>query len=332
MEHSPFFSSYVGSLVADALAMPVHWYYNRDALQQDYGRIDRFLAPRNPHPDSILWRSRYQPLNERGDILHDQAAYWGQREIHYHQFLQAGENTLNFQLAREWVTWTETQGTGDPDAWLERYITVMRTPGWHRDTYVEEVHRGFFTKLAQGRPPKKCSVKDEHIGGLAHVPALCSLLYEQGREEMRHRIKEHVGLTHAHANVIRAADTLACVLWELQEGASLNHAIQAQAGDWISLKKAERWREQPDTHVIGNRYSPACYIDQAMPAALYLSWKYQDDFSAAIQANAEVGGDSCHRGAVVGAITGFLHPAEVNTWAADLHTPVHIPPSERTGR
>jgi len=319
MAQHPFHSAYLGSLVADAWAMPVHWYYNREALQRDYGPVDRFQAPRNPHPDSILWRSSYIPLNERGNILHDQAVYWGQREVHYHQFLKAGENTLNFQLARELMRWAEKRGGVDPDAWLEHYIDIMRTPGWHRDTYVEEVHRGFFTKLAQGKPPRKCSVRDEHIGGLAHVPALCALLHEKGREEMRCRVKEHVGLTHAHANVLRAADTLVRVLWELQEGADLTQAIQDQAGDWISLKKAERWREQPDTHIVGNRYSPACYIDQAMPAALYLSWKYQENFSAAIQANAEVGGDNCHRGAVVGAIAGMLHPDEVDCMALELY-------------
>jgi ADP-ribosylglycohydrolase len=41
-----------------------------------------------------------------------------------------------------------------------------------------------------------------------------------------------------------------------------------------------------------------------MPAALYLVWKYHDDFTAGITANAMVGGDNCHRGAVVGSLLG----------------------------
>ena len=55
-----------GSFVGDALAMPVHWYYDRAALRRDYGEVRDYLAPRNPHGDSILWRSEYTPLNERG--------------------------------------------------------------------------------------------------------------------------------------------------------------------------------------------------------------------------------------------------------------------------
>jgi len=64
-----------GLLIGDALAMPVHWYYDTSALRRDYGRVVDYLAPNNPHPDSILWRSSYTPLNEKGNILHDQFQY-----------------------------------------------------------------------------------------------------------------------------------------------------------------------------------------------------------------------------------------------------------------
>ena len=85
-------NAFVGALVADAVAMPVHWYYNQQALARDYPEfatpaLAAYVAPRNPHADSILWRSSYTPANEKGDILREQAHYWGQRGIHYHQFL-----------------------------------------------------------------------------------------------------------------------------------------------------------------------------------------------------------------------------------------------------
>jgi len=90
-----------GMFIADALAMPVHWYYDTLALVRDYGRVTDYIQPKNPHPDSILHRSSYSPPDSSADILHDQAKYWGKKDIHYHQFLQAGENTLNLKLARE---------------------------------------------------------------------------------------------------------------------------------------------------------------------------------------------------------------------------------------
>jgi ADP-ribosylglycohydrolase len=288
--------------------MPVHWYYDTGALRREYGVVDRYLEPKNPHSGSILWRSEYHALNEKGDILRDQARYWGERGVHYHQFLKAGENTLNYQLARELFAFVKERGGYDPDAWLERYIAKMLEPGWHRDTYVEEYHRAFFTRYAQGKKPRKCGISDEHIGGLATVPALCAALcsLERGIElsELRVIVKEHVGLTHAHANVLRAADTLVRLLWKVTEGMEVHEAIRLEGGDWISGKKSDSWLHQPDEYVVGSRFSPACYIADAMPASLYLVWKYSRDFSAGIIANAMVGGDSCHRGAVVGSILG----------------------------
>ena len=76
----------LGSLSADAVSMPVHWYYDTQKLDRDYGLLTGYVAPKNPHSDSILWRSSYTPRNALGNILHDQVKYWGQREVHYHQF------------------------------------------------------------------------------------------------------------------------------------------------------------------------------------------------------------------------------------------------------
>jgi ADP-ribosylglycohydrolase len=298
------FRAFQGSLSADALAMPVHWYYDRAALRHDYGLVDHFIAPKNPHPGSILWRSTYQPPNEKGDILREQAEYWGKPGIHYHQFLSAGENTLNFRLARELHRHVTERGSYDPDAWLQLYIDRMLEPGWHRDTYVEEYHRAFFTRYAQGKTPRKCGISDEHIGGLATVPALIAALDGTPPAEIRSTVKLHVGLTHSHPNVLRAADTLTRLIIALTDGTHLREAIRREAGDWISGNKADSWIDQPDDHVIGSRFSPACYIAEAMPAALYLAWKYHDDFSAGITANAMCGGDNCHRGAVTGALLG----------------------------
>ena len=63
----------LGAFLGDALAMPVHWYYDRTALVRDYGRVTDLVAPKNPHADSILWRSSYSAPNAKGEILHDQA-------------------------------------------------------------------------------------------------------------------------------------------------------------------------------------------------------------------------------------------------------------------
>ena len=58
-------NAFLGSLVADAVSMPVHWYYDVDALDRDYGDFDRYVAPKNPHPDSICGVPNTNRLEKR---------------------------------------------------------------------------------------------------------------------------------------------------------------------------------------------------------------------------------------------------------------------------
>ncbi len=314
-------AAFAGSLAADALAMPVHWYYDRAALQADYGLVDHYLKPQSRHSGSILHRSRYLALNEKGDILREQAVWWGQPEVHYHQFLQAGENTLNLQLARALHALTARTGSYDPDVWLECYIHFMLTPGMHRDTYVEEYHRAFFTHYAKGKNPRACGINDNHIGGLAQVPALCAALPSADESTLRAAVKLHVSLTHQNPGVLRAADTLTRLLLAIKAGQPLRPAIAALGNDFFSEKKALSWQNQPDPLIVGQQFSSACYIGEAFPAALYLAWKHAGDFSAGIIANTMCGGDNCHRGAVVGALLGAASGVPAR-WSDELLVPV----------
>jgi ADP-ribosylglycohydrolase len=311
----------LGSLVADAVAMPVHWYYDRAALDRDYPALAEpaapppLLAPRNPHADSILWRSHYEPAGPKGDILREQAAFWGRRGVHYHQFLAAGENTLNFRLAAELFALLRRTRDYDPERWLEHYVAFMLEPGRHRDTYVEEYHRHFFTNLAAGRKPINCGVRDVHIGGLAQVPAIVAGLGPR-HPDLRRIVRLHVSLTHKDDDVLAAADAFVRILVRTTRDdrpaadRDLRPAILEEAADWVSAAKFRDWEARaatapgpcPDRAVVGGVVSPACYIDEAFPAALYLAWRHAGDFAAGVRANALCGGDNCHRGAVVGAL------------------------------
>lgn len=292
-----------GPLIGDALAMPVHWYYNREAQRRDYGHVRSFVTPKSLHPGSILWRSEYRALNERGEILHDQARFWGMRGIHYHQYLRSGENTLNLRLVHVLFESVAACGGYDADDYLRRYIDFLRTPGTHRDTYVEECHRNFFTAYARGKSPRQCAGVDIHIGGLAHVGAICGL-FAGDTTEARHVVREHVALTHRGPEVSAASDALARILCEVLAGGDLREAIFEHGSDWCSPRKAAQWAREPDDVVIGRRLSPACYLADAFPASLYLAWKYANDFESGLVSNTNLGGDNCHRGAVVGALLG----------------------------
>ncbi len=318
---TPAMAAFIGALAADALAMPVHWYYDTAALDRDYPDLtaDRFVAPRNPHADSILWRSQWTPPGPEFDILREQAVFWGRRGVHYHQFLEAGENTLNFRLAVELHRLLARDRDHDPERWLDHYVAFMLEPGRHRDTYVEEYHRHFFTNLGAGRKPINSGVRDVHIGGLVPVAALVAALGPR-HPDLRRIVRVHVGLTHKDDEVLAAADAFVRMLVRLtredRRPEDVRAVILEEGRDWISEAKVRAWGRAadagpaacPDRAVVGTILSPACYIPDAFPAALYLAWRHAGDVAAGVLANARCGGDNCHRGAVVGALLGATSP------------------------
>jgi ADP-ribosylglycohydrolase len=324
--------SIYGLFIGDALAMPVHWYYDRLALQRDYGHVRDYLAPRNPHPDSILWRSSYNPINRKGDILHDQAEYWGRRGIHYHQFLKAGENTLNLKLCTL-LTESLNENRGyDRDDYLERYITYMTTAGNHRDTYVEEYHRHFFTKYAKGLHPERCGVPEKHIGGLVGVVPIV-VFYRDDPQEARKAAFEHLSLTHLGSQMESAASLLTGLLLRILNGTLLKEALMAEIGkkqDPFTSYPFLKWLDEADETVVGRRFSTACYVEESVPAVIYLALKYHNNPEGGLIANTNLGGDNAHRGAILGALLGAANGIEAfpERWINGL---VHPPPELASG-
>lgn len=315
-----FQNAFIGSLVADAVSMPVHWYYNPNTIDKDYGDFHHFLTPQNPHPDSILWRSKYETSSEKDDILHEQSKHWGQRGIHYHQFLKAGENTLNLKLACELYRTIIKHGEFNNESWLERYAEVMLTAGWHNDTYAEEYHRAFFKNYSRGKKLSNCGIKDIHIGGLSLIPALLAGLEALDMTEENYLLKSTRALiqgTHTHNVTISAAEDLTRILFALNQRAEIRSTLQTLRLSNIPLNSIKKWEGMKDRKVVGEILSPACYLPESFTAAIYFAWKYSDDFSLAILANAKVGGDNCHRGVVVGSIVG-MQTGIPKKWLEDL--------------
>ena len=301
-----------GLCIGDALAMPVHWYYNRQALFQDYGRVTDYVAPRNPHPDSILWRSKYVAKNSRGEILHDQANYWGQRGIHYHQFLAAGENTLNIKISQLLIESLMQNGGYDPDDFLKRYIQFMTTPGNHRDTYIEECHRNFFANYARGKSPRNCGTDEKHIGGLVGIIPII-VFYCNSPEKARDKALQHLALTHPGIKMADAASLLIELLLRVLEGKPLQNAILEEIEKQRTPLVGHafvKWLDHPDDMIVGPRFSTACYVEDSVPAVLYLALKYHDDPENALIVNTNLGGDNAARGSVLGTLLGASNGGE----------------------
>ena len=316
-----------GMFIGDALAMPVHWYYDTTALVRDYGEVTHFLQPRNPHPDSILWRSSYSPPSSKADILHEHAQYWGIKEIHYHQFLKAGENTLNLRLARELLLLLQHSGSYSAEIWLERMIEFLTTPGNHNDTYAEEYLRHFFIAYAHGKKPAHCGRGDEkHIGGYSLMLPLV-IAYAQDREYALQISLEHLALTHGGSTMNGWGELIARALLNVIQGRTLRDAVMDAVQDSnvaVDIKLLEALADYPDNTVVGKHFSSACYVEYAVPATLYLALKYAESPERGLIQNTMCGGDNAGRGAVLGALLGAANG--VNAWPTKWLKGLKYPP------
>lgn len=161
-------ASLYGMLVGDALAVSGHWFYSPKKLREDYGEIEKMMAPKPTHAESMVQGMSYSGSI---DILHDKAhLYSGHKvktetgkqlteeeiemrrddhgnyvgavaneRIHYHASLKKGQNTANACLARLAMRYiaevnAEKQDYYNPDEYLQRLFTYMTTKPDPNDT------------------------------------------------------------------------------------------------------------------------------------------------------------------------------------------------------
>jgi ADP-ribosylglycohydrolase len=59
-----------------------------------------------------------------------------------------------------------------------------------------------------------------------------------------------------------------------------------------------------EDEILGSVFTTGCYPEQSLPVLMYLLYKNKFDFKASILANANAGGDSVHRGIILGLLAG----------------------------
>ncbi|GLI63555.1 hypothetical protein VaNZ11_006408 [Volvox africanus] len=306
-----------GIFIADALSMPVHWYYNPGDIRRDFGIIESYQAPKARHPSSIMSVSNTgghgrggQSGRIIGDIInHGKHAFWGKSGVHYHQGMKAGENTLNAICARVVLRNLAREKGYNTTSWLQDYVTFMTTPGSHNDTYAESFHRDFFRNWAAGVPAERCSQGTEghntaQIGGFVMLPPVI-LSRLDGSAAATQRALQHLSTTHESRKLVAYAQSYSELVYGLATGGDLRQATSALAkGMGIDLAQLVPY---DDIRIVHSTFGSACYIEDSFPSLLYLTYKYADSFEKAVLANTNVGGENCHRGAALGAVMGAAH-------------------------
>jgi ADP-ribosyl-[dinitrogen reductase] hydrolase len=334
-----------GMFVGDALAMPVHWYYDLAALQRDFGTVRDYQAPRDYHPNSIMSLASTGAAGrgtQEGDvvgsvILKGKKPLWARPNRHYHHGLRDGDNTLNLLCARVLLRSMNSAGRYDSGDFLREYVAFMTAPNSHNDTYAESYHRDFFANYARGVSPDRCAGAESHdtasIGALVALPpVIAAALREDDPASLDSTLLAHLRLTHRSAKLERYALALGRLLRQLLQDPDPHVGLLAcgvaESFGFAATRLVEQVNRKrlPDSHVIGGLISPACYIEHSFPAVLYLAARYADDFEAALVANTNVGGDNCHRGALLGALLGAAlgYRAIPDRWIQGLRSRIEL--------
>lgn len=256
-----------GLFIADALAMPAHWYYNRQTIREQFnGGIQSYLAPPHPHPEAFMVGMGYYPDLEQAerlgrpyDILHQHSRFyntsWSTAQVaqterepehgnavagenqryHYHHGLNAGENTLNAHLARVLMRSVIARGGYDSGAFLDEFIQYMTTPGLNRDPYTEVFLRRWFENWCSGTPAHASAQMQRDNwsigshGGMIR-PLVLSMLSSTPFQAIGMAL-EHQNLTHRSETVASALTVTVPLLFDLLAGRAIDESITAAAAN-----------------------------------------------------------------------------------------------------
>ena len=164
-------------------------------------------------------------------------------------------------------------------------------------------------------------------------------------EQVLAAVRAHVALTHRSPKLARYASLLATLLLELLSGTPLRTALRTAGAELgIDLPAVAAIAPPADgqlppafsdlpvmvshghlqttvlavlrLNTVGaalswdqaKGFGLSCYVHDSLPAVLYLAYKYAEPSQAsqALLANTNVGGNTVHRGAILGAILGAV--------------------------
>jgi ADP-ribosyl-[dinitrogen reductase] hydrolase len=166
-------------------------------------------------------------------ILKGKKQFWGRPNMHYHNGMRAGENTLNALVARLLIRNIARTRAYSPEAFVNDYVAFMTTPDAHNDTYAESYHRDFFANYAAGVPPMKCAGKEGHdtasVGGLVLVPPVVLFTYAttNNRNSAAAAGLTQMRLTHRSAKLDQHATIYIDCLIDILSGVSVLEATRA---------------------------------------------------------------------------------------------------------
>lgn len=268
------------SLVADSLALPVHWLYDPAAIEGDFGPVTDLQAP----PASSYHKG--QPLGG---------------QTHY------GHQALALMASLQGQSSFDAERFGDQ--WQRLWATS--------DSYRDGATKATLANRQAGMPVQDAGSPSSDLGGAVRLAPLLVAMAAAPEATVVAAAQAQTGLTHRDPAVLDAAAFLVRAVRALLADASLPAALkQAAEAPYealpvrAALQAAETAATSDPTAAV-HALGAACAVSGAFPAALAIALAYPTDLEGALIANTMAGGDSAARGMMIGMLLGAQAGATV---------------------
>lgn len=268
----------LASFAADSLALPAHWIYDTDKIDNQFGIIDEIRSPRD---------STWHPNRKKGEFSHygDQALL----------LLRSLSNAGGFSAEQFAIDWHSLMSS--------------------YDGYRDKASKQTLIELDKGSPPYESGSSSADLGGAARIAPLV-YRYHDAPDLLLEAVSCQTRLTHNNRVVILGAEILARVTLFVLQGRSPRSAIDQVIDAGISdIDLDMKIRAALDSSGQNSRetikaFGADCNISSALPGVIHLVTSYEDDLETALVENVMAGGDSAARGLAAGMILGARNGCE----------------------
>lgn len=278
----------IAAFVADALSLGAHWVYDVDQISKTYGRLDQMVDP-------VL--APYHKGKEKGEFTH----YGDQMMV----LLESAAVSGKFDLKEFSIRW---------QALFNNY-----------NGYVDQATKQTLENFEAGSSPESSGSLSFDLAGASRLIPL-GLYHSKNREQFIDVAVQQTAMTHASPLVKKIAEWVVVTLFLSGSGSRPSVAVLEALNEIDDADELELLvRKGMDSSVKDTReaiaeFGSMCAAGAALPGAVHLIVKYEDDPALALVENINAGGDSSARGilaaAVIAANTGIGHLD--SRWLADM--------------
>ena len=202
----------------------------------------------------------------------------------------------------------------DREALADRVLPYTRQ--FTGDALLETIERAFDDRrevaramaLAIDHTSQPCGAEDDQAGATAKLPALVARY--AGQEDLPIHVEAAVRVTHDHPDAVGYARVVARLMEAAVLGSDLvqclSTAVAAATPDQRSLLERASHSSPEDPVAVVKTLGQACSVTKTVPTIFYILARWPR-FTDAIRINLRVGGDSCGRAIVLGAVLGAVH-------------------------